>query len=222
MSFITDLSEAFKDHSNAENAKAMQTYMKHFFPFFGIKADLRRSICKNTVSSNLTEVKTNIESITLALYRLNEREFHYCAMEHYAKFKKRYYRKEDIDLIKILITTNSHWDTVDFIAKHILGNYLIEFPEQKDKTIQAFSNAKNMWLNRSTLLFQLSYKSKTDADLLIKLCKKFRDSNEFFIQKAIGWALREYGKTNPEHVLQFVENTNLKPLSKREAIRRLI
>lgn len=79
-----------------------------------------------------------------------------------------------------------------------------------------------MWLNRSAILFQLGYKEQTNEVLFYNLCLQHRNSNEFFIQKAIGWALREYGKTNPESVLRFVQSNTLKPLSEREAIRNLI
>ena len=79
-----------------------------------------------------------------------------------------------------------------------------------------------MWLNRSALLFQLGYKEHTDETLFYSLCLEHRHSDEFFIQKAIGWALREYGKTNPDSVLNFVRSNTLKPLSEKEAIRNII
>ena len=139
----------------------------------------------------------------------------------YAKFKKGLYHIEDIDFITYLITEHSHWDSVDFISKHILGIYLLEHPEENELISNNFSNTSNLWLNRASILFQLGYKEKTDADLLFNLCDKFKTSKEFFIQKAIGWALREYGKYEPNKVLAFVERTELKPLSQREAIRRI-
>jgi 3-methyladenine DNA glycosylase AlkD len=89
------------------------------------------------------------------------------------------------------------------------------------KVIERFSNADNMWLNRSALLFQLGYKAKTNFELLQSECEKHKKSNAFFIQKAIGWALREYAKTNPEAVKKFVTNTDLKPLSKKEALKNI-
>ena len=125
------------------------------------------------------------------------------------------------ELIEKLIVTNSWWDSVDTISKFILGQYLKEFPEETTKVVRRFSNSKNMWLNRSILLFQLGYKDKTNAEILFSECKKHSHSKAFFIQKAIGWALREYGKTNPELVKTFVNSTDLKPLSKKEALKNL-
>ncbi len=78
-----------------------------------------------------------------------------------------------------------------------------------------------MWLNRSAILFQLGYKKDTDASVLFDECFKHRHSKEFFIQKAIGWALREYGKVNPDSVRKFVGSAELKPLSTREALKNL-
>ena len=100
--------------------------------------------------------------------------------------------------------------------------YLIQYPEKIKDVILKFSNSENLWLIRSTVLFQLGYKSKTNEELLYGLCIINSNSNEFFIKKAIGWSLREYGKTNPKSVLNFVNSTELKPLSKKEAIRNII
>jgi 3-methyladenine DNA glycosylase AlkD len=120
-----------------------------------------------------------------------------------------------------LIITNSWWDSVDFLAKYLLGNYLLQFPEETDSVILKFSNSENMWLNRSAILFQLGYKEKTNFDVLKSVCEKHKTSTEFFIQKAIGWALREYAKTNPETVRNFVSNFNLKKLSEKEALKNI-
>jgi 3-methyladenine DNA glycosylase AlkD len=88
--------------------------------------------------------------------------------------------------------------------------------------LDLYSERDNMWLNRSAILHQLSYKNETDEAELFKHCIVHKESEEFFIQKAIGWALREYGKVQPEAVLNFMKQTKLKELSEREAIRRLI
>ena len=97
----------------------------------------------------------------------------------------------------------------------------MQFPEETEKVIEKFSNSENIWLNRSTILFQLDYKQKTNLDLLFALCQRHSNSDEFFIRKAIGWALREYAKTNPSAVIRFVETNNLKPLSKKEALKNI-
>ncbi len=129
--------------------------------------------------------------------------------------------KEDIKLIEHLIITHSWWDSVDTIAKYLLGNLLSSVSGRNFKCHQPIFQFRQLWLNRSAISFQLDYKAKTDAELLFTLCKKHAASKEFFIQKAIGWALRDYSRFNPKGVTEFVHRTDLKPLSKREALRNL-
>lgn len=221
MSFSNELEKAFNDNSNTENAVSMSKYMKNNFQFFGIKTEERRRIFKNIWTENKKEVSENTREIASSLYSKKERELHYCAIEILIKNLKNNYIKDDIQLIEKLITTNSWWDSIDFLAKYLLGNYLLQFPEETDSVILNFSSSENMWLNRSAILFQLGYKEKTNFDLLKLVCEKHKMSTEFFIQKAIGWALREYAKTNPEAVTNFVSSSNLKKLSEKEALKNL-
>lgn len=221
MSFIDALENTFQENSNPENATDMAKNMRNNFSFFGIKTDKRRLILKKIWKENQQEVAENTRAIALHLFEKQQREFHYCAIEILIKQLKKNYKKEDIQLIEKLLTTNSWRDTVDTIAKNILGEYLLEFTEETQAVIERFSNSKNMWLNRSAILFQLGYKEKTNFDLLKAECEKYKNSTEFFIQKTIGWALREYAKINPEAVKTFVSNTNLKPLSNKEALKNI-
>ncbi|APA00393.1 DNA alkylation repair protein [Flavobacterium commune] len=219
--FINQLETAFQKHSNAENALPMAKYMKNKFDFFGIKTTERRELFKEIWKQNKQEVSKNSRAIALALYAKEQRELHYCAIEILIKELKGNYQKDDIDFIEKLIITNSWWDSVDTIAKYILGQYLIEFPDCIETTVEKFSNSNNMWLKRSAILFQLGYKKETDFELLKAICIQHQSSTEFFIQKAIGWALREYAKTNSEAVKNFVMVNNLKPLSRKEALKNL-
>ena len=221
MNFITELEIAFSKKQNLENAIPMAKYMKNLFPFYGIKTEERRAIFKAIFKSYKDEVTQNAREIALALFEKEQRELHYCGIEILIQTLKSNYSKEDIQLIEKLLVTHSWWDSVDTISKFILGEYLKEFPEETEKVIHQFSNSKNMWLNRSVLLFQLGYKNTTNSKILFFECEKHSHSKEFFIQKAIGWALREYAKTNPEAVKTFVNSTNLKPLSKKEALKNL-
>lgn len=221
MSFIIELETAFEQRRNNDNATPMEKYMKNHFSFFGLKTDERRAVFKDILKQNKEEIETNSRVIAAELYLKKEREFHYCAIEILIQILKNKYKKKDIHLIEKLLVTNSWWDSVDTISKYILGQYLLEFPNETFTVIGRFSNSKNMWLNRSAILFQLGYKQNTNSDVLFSECIKHAQSNEFFIQKAIGWALREYGKTNLEAVKTFVAQTQLKPLSKKEALKNL-
>jgi len=222
MNFITQLEHEFEQHRNREIALPMENYMKNNFSFLGIKAEMRRAIMKQCYQEHTPEIKENFRKICWELFNKNEREYHIVALDLFIKEVKKNYLNEDIYLFEKMIVTHSWWDSVDTISKYLLGQYLIEFPNETEKVIEGFSNSNNMWLNRSAILFQLGYKKKTNYELLFSECVKHAQSKEFFIQKAIGWALREYGSVNPDLVLNFVNNTDLKPLSKKEAIRKLI
>lgn len=222
MDFINALKASFINHSSSENKLAMEAYMKHKFEFYGIKSPDRKSIQKEIIRNHKNEVSEKCRIIVKKLYKLPQREFHYCGIEIMDKFLKKNYRQTDIVLIECLLTTHSHWDTVDFTAKHILGNYLLDHPGNTEGVINAFSNSDQMWLNRSAILFQLGYKEKTNADILFRECKKHSGCKEFFIKKAIGWSLREYAKVNPESVIKFVNNNALSNLSRKEALKHLI
>ena len=222
MSFIKALETAFQKNSSRELAIPMEKYMKSHFNFYGIKTEKRRLIFKTIWKEHHDEVKQNCREIALQLFTFKEREMHYSGIEILIKNLKRNYQLDDIQLIEKILTTHSWWDSVDTSAKYLLGEYLIEFPNEIQKVIQRFSDSDNMWLNRSAILFQLNYKQKTNADFLFRECIKHENSREFFIQKAIGWALREYGRFYPNEVKEFVHQTTLKPLSKKEALKNII
>jgi 3-methyladenine DNA glycosylase AlkD len=221
MTFITELENTFAANTKAENALPMAKYMKDLFPFYGIKTDERRAILKSVCKKHQAEIDSNARTIAWELFLKKERELQYCGIEIIMKSLKNNYIIEDIVWIEKLLITNSWWDTVDTISKYILGSYLKQFPTEIATVVQRFSNAENMWLNRSVILFQLGYKSTTDFNLLQSLCIQHSHSNEFFIRKAIGWALREYAKTDPDAVRKFVLQSNLKPLSKKEALKNI-
>ncbi|MBW4656506.1 MAG: DNA alkylation repair protein [Kaiparowitsia implicata GSE-PSE-MK54-09C] len=107
------------------------------------------------------------------------------------------------------------------IASHNVRKLLKQYPSYRDATLEPWRDSENLWLRRTTLLFQLGYKAETDEALLFSLIEQNSDSKEFFIQKAIGWALREYSKVAPEAVQIFVAETPLAALSRREALKWL-
>lgn len=221
MNFIQNLQQDLHQKSNRELAIPMENYMKNNFSFLGIKTEERRAIFKENYEKSKSEIKANFRTIAWELFNKNEREFHQCAIDLLVKEFKKNFILEDIKLIEKLIITNSWWDSVDVVAKYLLGGYLQQFPNETYEVIERFSNSENMWLNRSAIIFQLSYKEKTNFDLLKSECEKHKDSKEFFIQKAIGWALRDYSRFNPNGVSEYVNSTNLKPLSQREALRNI-
>lgn len=222
MCFVTTIKNAFEANQDIIYGQKQSDYLKNNFPCYGIPTQTRREILKNCSIEYAKEIKNDFRTICWELYQFPHREMHQTAIDIFLKEIKKDFRFDDIAFIEKLILNHSWWDSVDTLAKYAVGGYLKKFPEKTYSIIDEFSNSKNMWLNRTAIIFQLGYKSKTDFELLVSECEKHKHSNEFFIQKAIGWALREYGSVNPIAVLEYVQTANLKPLSKKEAIRKLI
>ncbi len=126
----------------------------------------------------------------------------------------------DINNIEKLIITNSWWDSIDCLDA-IVGNMCLKYPELIESTILKWIYSDNIWLKRVSIDFQLQYKDKTDIDILSKAILSNCHTDEFFINKAIGWSLREYSKTNKEWVKKFLETNKLSALSVREASKYL-
>jgi len=123
--------------------------------------------------------------------------------------------------IEYTITQKSWWDTVDSIAGGTVGIHFRRFPEVREKYLAKWRASDNFWLRRTTILFQLNYKKETDFELLCDIIRENLGSKEFFINKAIGWALRQYARSDPKAVKKFVKATPLHPLSRREAMKHI-
>jgi 3-methyladenine DNA glycosylase AlkD len=218
--YIKPVYDAFTKQSNKKNAIGMKAYMLHQFNFFGIKTPLRDSIVKAHIKSHPLQDMNEIESIVIALWQMPNRELAYFAIDVFAANKKLW-TPASIQLIEYCISSKSWWETVDGIASEWLGPYFKLFPEQILPITHKWNHSENIWLQRSSLLFQKSYKNETDTTLLSTYILHLKDSKEFFIKKAIGWVLREYSKTNAEWVIHFVATNSLSALSKKEALKRI-
>lgn len=215
---LKTLEENFRENANPDNAFFMKKYMKDKFEFLGIKSPERRIVTRNFFTTHSRPDKHDLEYFVKELWGYKEREFQYFAMELVEKFIKKF-EPDDIELLKFMIINKSWWDTVDFIAANLVGEHFSNFPGLTEQINKKWILSENMWLNRTALLFQLKYKNDLDTKLLKQNILKCHDSKEFFIRKAIGWVLREYSKTNPVWVLEFVDSTTLSTLSKREALK---
>ena len=218
--FITPLHSTFKRHANAENATAMCAYMKGHFPFFGIKTPQRRELMKEHMALFGVPEIDELPAIARSAFAFPEREVHHVAIDLLIKNAKKL-NPDHLPLLEELITTKSWWDSVDALAVHALGTILKKYPREITKWNKRWTNSSNMWLNRTSILFQLRWKCDTDMDLLFANIDRHAKSQEFFIRKAIGWSLRELGATDPNAVRSFVASRKLSPLSTREALRKL-
>lgn len=208
-----DVFKIFYKNRNQEQSEAMAKYMRNMFPFLGLKKPERSALSKEFLKIKKKDTRVDWDFIFKA-YNMPEREFQYLAID-YMDRAKSLFTPDDMDKIEILLTTKSWWDTVDAINRTV-GYIAMKYPEVREDIILKWMKADNIWLNRISIIFQLKYKDKTDTDFLSKAILHNSQTTEFFINKAIGWALREYSKTNKEWVKQFIENNSLSKLSIRE------
>ncbi|MDN3669176.1 DNA alkylation repair protein [Echinicola jeungdonensis] len=217
-SYLESLENAFYSHSNQEIAQGQKAYMKNQFEFLGLKSPIRRPLQREFLIKMALPPKSELEKIIKTLWEKPEREFQYFAQELMDKYQKEMTR-EDIYLLEYMVLTKSWWDTVDFIASHLLGAYFKKFPDERGPMVEKWLASGNIWLQRCFLLFQFNYKESLNTDLLESIIQPLLGSKEFFINKAIGWILPQYSKTSPQWVREFVKNHPLENLSEREAMR---
>lgn len=218
--YIHTLQSLLSQHANPAEAVPMARYMRDQFPFLGIKTPARRALLKEFVAAHGLPQPGDLEAVLRELWALPEREYQYSAFTFLDRLIKKQ-PPEFVSVLEYLITTKSWWDTVDSLAGGSVAAHFQRYPQVRETAVASWRSSDNFWLRRTTLLFQLPYKTQTDVDLLFSLIRENLDSDEFFIQKAIGWALREYSKTNAEAVVEFIAATPLAPLSAREGLKWL-
>jgi len=207
-------------HADPAKAKSMAKYLKNLFNCYGIKTPVRNEIQKKWFKAVKT-AKLNHWDLAFNLWAEDQREYQYIAIDYLKKVPTKLMEIEDDKLLEELITTKSWWDSVDLIASNYVGKYFLKFPQQIDPVIGRWRESKNIWLNRTCLIFQLKYKEKLNFELLTSLIEDFKTNQEFFIQKAIGWSLRQHSKIDPDSVRNYLETSGLKGLALREASKYL-
>lgn len=218
--WIETLKEAYIREADTDRSRAMAAYMKNKFSFIGLPAPKRKNIQMQHFYQEKELLSTQWREAVKLLWLEEAREFQYTAMDILLK-NIRKLELTDLALLQELICSKSWWDSVDFLAGTMVGAYFRKYPEERNRHIHHWDTSQNMWLQRSILIFQLRYKDETDVSLLFTYCVKYGNSKEFFIRKAIGWALRELSKTDQKKVVNFVNKTNLSGLSKREALKHI-
>jgi len=210
--------EKFKLNADSVQAFGMSKYMKFKFVYYGIKKPLRAKLQKEILEELRKPDFETIKSFSLLAWEEPEREMQYFAMDLLNKSKKNL-QKNDLEFIKFLIEHKSWWDTVDSLAAHLAGAYFKNYPNNKE--LNNWVTSENFWFRRSAIIHQLTYKKETNEQMLFKFCLLLREEKEFFIRKAIGWALRQYAYFAPENVVNFVKNTDLSALSVKEALKNI-
>ncbi|WP_421382262.1 DNA alkylation repair protein [Bacillus salacetis] len=220
MNYAQQLIDYFRQHKSEENAGPMEAYMRNQFEFLGIRTPERKVLISAFLKENGKQSLDELPAVARELWAQPEREFQYLALTLLDKERKNL-TPEHLPLLEELVVTKSWWDTIDTIASRIAGFVIKKYPDEGDSFLERWIASDNFWLNRTAILYQLSYKGDTNEDKLFSYIKQHSSSKEFFIEKAIGWALREYSKTAPETVVNFIEKEDLRPLSKREGLKYL-
>jgi 3-methyladenine DNA glycosylase AlkD len=214
------LTAAFEAQRNPAYATAMAAYMRNQFPFIGIPTPQRRALSREVLTGIPRPTERQLAAVMRAVWALPEREYQYFGCD-YSNGEVRVASPRYLVELRRRITTKSWWDTVDALV-HSVATLLRASPELVT-TMDEWIDDDNVWVARVAILHQLGAKNATDTERLFDYCTRRADHPDFFVRKAIGWALREYSKTDPDAVLTYVNTMDgrLSPLSRREALKRI-
>ncbi|WP_406010203.1 DNA alkylation repair protein [Streptomyces sp. NBC_00637] len=215
------LTTAYGAEADPERAAAMGAYMKDVAPFLGLPTPARRALSRTVLAGTPRPDEADCTAIALRCWALPQREYHYFAVDYLRRHTPRL-SSAFLPVARRLVTTKSWWDTVDPLAAHMVGA-LVAADSRLGAEMDVWIVDEDVWVARTALLHQLRRKEHTDADRLFAYCLLRSGHPDFFIRKAIGWALREYAKTDPDAVRAFVarERERFAPLTVREALRNI-
>jgi 3-methyladenine DNA glycosylase AlkD len=217
--YLKEIQKIFVANGNQLIAKGAKAYLLNQFEFYGIKTPLRRQLCKTFYKTHPIKDHTELSKLIKECFNEPQRELHYFAIELLGHHKKIWSIKT-IPLIEWMITHQSWWDSVDSTNTHVISKFFLLHPEHIKAYTSKWNQSSNKWLIRMSILFQLTYKTKTDTNLLSRYIENSQLHEDFFVRKAIGWALRAYAYTNKKWVVQFVKaHPLLNNLSKKEALK---
>jgi 3-methyladenine DNA glycosylase AlkD len=222
-SLLARLRETYGAARDSERAGPMVAYMRDRFAYLGIAAPERERLNRAVVLGSPPPSEDDLSELALGCWALPEREYQYFAAWYVRRWIPRVPASPAfLDTLEQLIATKSWWDTVDELAAHGVGPLVALHPELVN-SMDWWIRSDDIWLARTALLYQQRYKAATDVDRLFGYCLRRAADPEWFIRKAIGWALREYSKTDGEAVRRFVaeHGSELAPLSQREALKWL-
>ncbi len=218
--YAQSIQSHFSKYADPVNAEPMKRYMRNQFEYIGIKSPQMKDLLREFHSRDPLPAVADLDVIVRDLWSLPQREYQYIAIGLFRKLEKEL-PPEIIETMEYMLVHKSWWDTVDSISGDLLGSHFKRYPKVKKQTLAKWRKSENFWPRRACILFQLGYKQETDFNLLCEIIRENLGSQEFFINKAIGWALRQYTRVDPQGVRKFVAETPLHPLSAREALKWL-
>ncbi|MFK0128593.1 DNA alkylation repair protein [Streptomyces nigra] len=218
---IERLTAVYGAAADPERAVVMRAYMKDVAPFLGIPSPERRALSRSVLQGTPRPDERDCTAVALRCWRLPEREYQYFAVD----LLRRHVRRLSSGFLPVarhLVTTVPWWDTVDALAAHVVGGLVATDPALT-ADMDAWIEDDDLWVVRTALLHQLRYGERTDAGRLFAYCLGQSGHPDFFVRKAIGWCLREYAKTDPDAVRDFLarEGGRFAPLSVREALKNI-
>ncbi len=219
----SDLIERLTAAGDPDRAKGQQRYMKSEMPFHGVRVPEVRRLTRAAIKHHPLPDARTWEAAVLSIWRsATHREQRYGAIElAYAPRYRQWLHPDRLEMVEEMIVTGAWWDYVDQLASKHMGHMLSSHPDRVRPILLSWAEDSNFWKRRTAILAQLRFKGDTDVRLLLSVIEPSIDEKEFFLRKAIGWALREYSKTDPKTVSDFVASNQdrLSPLSKREALK---
>ncbi len=204
-----------------ERAVQAEAYMRDQFAFLGFPTPTQRALGRTVVTGLPAPTEDELREVALACWRLKEREYQYFACD-WLRTHVSVPGPGFLGTVRTLVTTKSWWDTVDPLATRVTGGLVRRHPELR-REMDAWAADDNLWVVRTAILHQLHYGQETDTGRLFGYCTRQAGHPDFFVRKAIGWALRQYAKTDPKAVRRYVSRNRgvLSPLSLREASKHL-
>jgi len=218
---VVAIQHELENLANDHKAKEMQAYMKSNQPFYGVQSQPRKAVIKMLKKQFAIDDYISYQNIILQLWHGNFREDMYQALEIAEQYKK-WRTLDSWHLFEYLIYSSPWWDTLDWIAGKIVSPIILN-QENIISDLIKWRSSEKMWVRRASILAHLKHKTQTNTALLGETILILAHEKEFFIRKAIGWILREYGKWNPEWVKDFVvkHDLRLSSLSKKEALKHV-
>jgi 3-methyladenine DNA glycosylase AlkD len=202
-------------------APAMRAYMKDVAPYLGVTAPARRAVLRPIWKAvGRAPTAEALGCAAAALWALDEREFVYAAIDLLAFSRRVLDEASLVEIVEPLVISKSWWDSVDGLQGAAVGPLVRRYPDLV-AVIERWAASDNRWLIRSAIIHQLGFGADTEVELLFALCRQHAHQPEFFIAKAIGWALRDYSYVDPAAIEHFVAATPLRLLSKREALKAI-
>jgi len=211
---VTDL---FLKECDPLRAEKQMAYMRHQFEYCGLGAAKWYPMAKKIFVDHGMYTGKKLKTFVEGCYDQSYREVVYVGIEMMQRMLPLQ-APSWISVLEKCITTQSWWDTVDWLAK-LVGIFFRQYPELQSEYAYRWIESENIWLQRVAIIHQIFYKEKTNEKLLFDMIRRRAGSKEFFIRKACGWSLRVYSKTKPDQVIKFVENHSLSSLTRTEALR---